>query len=140
MISKIFFDSNILLYSGDTKDPKKQTKAREIIKLASKQKNGVISTQVLQEFCSVEIKKFERDPLIIQKTIKNWQYDFDVILIRPDIIEDAIEVGAIYQFSFYDSLIISSALAARCSILMTEDMHHGQTIQGLTIINPFKEE
>lgn len=139
MTSKIFFDSNILLYSVDTKDPEKQEKARRVTKLASKQGNGVISTQVLQEYCSVDIKKFRREALIVKQLCRNWQNAFEVILIRPDIIEDAIEVNAIYQFSFYDSLIISSALAARCGVLMTEDMNHGQMIQGLTIVNPFKE-
>ena len=139
MTSKIFFDSNILLYAVDTRDPEKQATARGIIRLASQQKNGVISTQVLQEYAAVDIKKFRRDPLIVKQLFRDWQRSFEVILIRPDIVEDAIEVSAIYKFSFWDSLIISSALLARCSVLMTEDLHHGQVIQGLKIINPFKE-
>jgi len=139
MMTKIFFDTNILLYSVDTKDPKKQEQARRVTQLASKQENGVISTQVLQEYCSVDIKKFRRDFLTVKQLCREWQSCFEVILIRPGIIEDAIEVSGIYQFSFWDALIIAAALAANCTYLMTEDMHHGQTIQGLTIINPFKE-
>jgi predicted nucleic acid-binding protein len=139
MISKIFFDSNILLYSVDTKDPEKQEKARSVISQAGKQGNGVISTQVLQEYIAVDIKKFRRDYLIVKQLCREWQRSFEVILIRPDIIEDAIEVSSIYQFSFWDSLIVSSALAARCGILMTEDLQDGQVIQGLKIMNPFKK-
>ncbi|MBX9742288.1 MAG: PIN domain-containing protein [Chthoniobacterales bacterium] len=138
MISKVFFDSNILLYSVDTKDPKKQDQARRITRLANNQGNGVISTQVLQEYCAVDIKKFRRSSSIVKQLFREWQRSFEVILIRPDIIEDAIEVSTIYQFSFWDSLIVSSALAARCTVLITEDLNHGQTIQGLTIVNPFK--
>ncbi|MBX9578565.1 MAG: PIN domain-containing protein [Chthoniobacterales bacterium] len=139
MTSKIFFDANILIYSVDTRDPEKQEKARRVTRLANKQRNGVISTQVLQEYIAVDLKKFRRDSLIVKQLCREWQSCFEVILIRPNIIEDAIEVSAIHQFSFWDSLIISSALAARCGILMTEDLNHGQTIQGLTIVNPFKE-
>jgi len=139
MISKIFFDTNIVLYSVDSKNPEKQDKARKITRESSKQKSGVISTQVLQEYVAIDIKKFRRDPLIVKQLFKDWQRDFEVIIMRPNIIEDAIEIGIIYRLSFWNSLIVAAALAARCGILMTEDLHHGQTIQGLTILNPFKD-
>ncbi len=45
-----------------------------------------------------------------------------------------------YKFSYWDSLIVSSALKNNCKILYTEDMHHGLIVDGvLEIVNPFKE-
>ena len=137
-MSKIFFDTNIVIYSGDSRDLRKQIIAREITERSIQENNGVISTQVLQEYCSIEIKKFNRDPFLIRQSLKFWQR-FEVIAISPILIEEALEIGLIYQFSFWDSLMIAAALAAKCSQLMTEDLNHGQVIQGLKIINPFKE-
>ena len=138
MTDKIFFDTNILVYSGDPSDLHKQKIAQQVTEKSFQENSGFVSTQVLQEYCSIEIKKLRRDPLIIKRSLSAWQR-LEVINITPMIIDDALEIHLIFQFSFWDSLVISSALAARCGILMTEDMHHGQTIQGLTIVNPFKE-
>ena len=138
MTDKIFFDTNILVYSGDPSDLHKQKIAQQVTEKSFQENSGFVSTQVLQEYCSIEIKKLRRDPLIIKRSLSAWQR-LEVINITPMIIDDALEIHLIYQFSFWDSLVISSALAARCGILMTEDMHHGQTIQGLTIVNPFKK-
>ena len=52
--------------------------------------------------------------------------------------ERTLDVQARYQYGFYDSLIIASALSAGCDRLYSEDLHDGQIIEGLTIENPFK--
>ena len=135
-MSKIFFDTNILLYSGDSQDPIKQAKARKALALASEKGNGVISTQVLQEYYVVEVKKFKRDPLTIKQILKIWQ-QFEVITINPALIEEAIDISVLNKLSFWDSLIIAAAHFAKCTQLMTEDLHHGQVIRGLKIVNPF---
>ncbi|HLB33853.1 MAG TPA: PIN domain-containing protein [Chthoniobacterales bacterium] len=135
-MSKAFFDTNILLYSGDSQNPSKQNKAREILKESDHQGNGVISTQVLQEYYVIEVKKFKRDPLLIKQSLKIWQR-FEVVTITPSMIEDAVDISLVYQVSFWDSLIITAALLAKCNELITEDLQHGQIIRGLKIINPF---
>ncbi len=137
-MSKIFFDTNILLYSGDSQDPIKQAKARKVLTETSKSGNGFISTQVLQEYYVVEVKKFKRDPLAIKQILKIWR-QFEVVTIIPSIIEEAIDISILNKLSFWDSLIVAAALFANCTQLITEDLHHGQIIRGLKIINPFKE-
>jgi len=58
---------------------------------------------------------------------------------KPATVEQACRIADNYKFSFYDSLIVSAALACNCAILYSEDMHHGQLIEDrLKIINPFK--
>jgi predicted nucleic acid-binding protein len=50
----------------------------------------------------------------------------------------AIEIHFSYHFSFYDSLIIAAALQSNCATLYSEDLQHGQAIEGkLNIVNPF---
>jgi predicted nucleic acid-binding protein len=44
-----------------------------------------------------------------------------------------------HRLSFYDALIVASAIEADCHVLYSEDMQHGHTIGGLTIVNPFRE-
>ena len=100
----------------------------------------VISTQVLKEFTNVSLKK-----KLIKTTeeLKNHlikiQQSFIVMEITPGIIFDAIDLKDEYHYSFYDSLIIATAIENNCSTLLSEDLQHRQTIRKkLKIINPFK--
>lgn len=49
----------------------------------------------------------------------------------------ALDVRARYRYSFYDALIIGAALTAGCTRIYSEDLHNGQRIDGLVIVNPF---
>ena len=59
------------------------------------------------------------------------------IMPSQGLYERALDIHVRYRFSFYDALIIASALAAGCTRLYSEDLQHGQQIEGLTITNPF---
>ncbi len=50
----------------------------------------------------------------------------------------ALDVQARWRFSFYDSLIVASALQAGCHTLLSEDLQHGQKMEGLTVVDPFR--
>lgn len=64
---------------------------------------------------------------------------FEMTLISSKTIERALSIFVTYRYSYWDSLIIASALEANCSILYTEDLQDGQIVEGkLKIINPFK--
>ena len=56
----------------------------------------------------------------------------------PALYHRALDIQSRYRFSFYDSLIVAAALAAGCSRLLSEDLQHGQRVEGLTIVDPFK--
>ncbi|HYQ91954.1 MAG TPA: PIN domain-containing protein, partial [Candidatus Competibacteraceae bacterium] len=63
-----------------------------------------------------------------------WQ-----IVPSPALYRHGLDIQTRYGFSFYDALIVASALEAGCTCLYSEDMQHGQYLEGLTIENPFKE-
>jgi len=99
----------------------------------------VISTQVLQELFVVLTRRL-KPGLPIEKARKVIE-DFskiEVSLIEPEIILKAIDVFQKYKISFWDALIVSAAAKARCRVLFTEDLNHGQKIEGVKIVNPFR--
>jgi len=137
---KFFLDTNILVYSFDDRHILKQKCAQQLIEEALESGCGVISFQVIQEFLNLSSKKF-----LVPLSTKEQRLYLQKILIplceiysEPSLYDMAIDIRERYHFSFYDSLIISSALEARCKTLYSEDLQHGQQILDLKVVNPFK--
>ncbi|WP_066802988.1 PIN domain-containing protein [Moraxella oblonga] len=131
--SSYFIDSNILLYSiGD--DPYKKQISQSLLKNI----NVVISTQVLNEFCNVVFKKKLITPDELFLSVQGFSEVFKVMDISSDLVIKALNIKNRYQYSYWDSLIIATALKSGVTILYSEDMANGQIIDNqLTIVNPF---
>jgi predicted nucleic acid-binding protein len=129
-----FADTNVIIYSVSDDDDKRLL-ALKII--AAK---PVISTQVLTETANTLQRKLKFSPQDTQSILMRLIAECDVVAVLPRTVISAITVMERYRFSFYDSLIIATALEASCTTLYSEDMQHGQLIENkLLIINPFKE-
>lgn len=134
-----FLDTNIFVYAVDRSDGKKQATADGLIGRAIDRKNGVVSYQVVQEFLNVALKKFvvplthEQARLYIAAVFR------PLFAVQPSLglFSDALDIRSRYRFSWYDSLIVAAAVEAGCSVLYTEDLTHGQKINGVRIENPF---
>ena len=139
MKGNYFFDTNIFIYSFDLEDHSKREKAKELIKTALVEGQGYISIQVIQEFYNVATRKFKSpmDVLTAKDYLENVFAQFNIVHPDFNFISNGLDIAATTKYSFYDSLIISAALKSNCSILLTEDMHHGHKIQGLELRNPF---
>jgi len=137
MMSKIFIDTNILIYSMDRFNPEKQKLSRCKLKALDKDVKGVISTQVMQEFYVAATRKLHADPLIVKDIINSFG-KFETVLIQPEIIKEAIDCGIINRLSFWDALIVTAAESAHCEKLWTEDLNSGQVIRGVCIENPLQ--
>ncbi|WP_456392832.1 putative toxin-antitoxin system toxin component, PIN family [Persephonella sp.] len=139
MKDKIFIDTNIWLYAFMEQDYQKSHMARKIIDEAVEQ--VCLSTQVLNEICVNLLKKADYSEEEIKSLIKNMS---DVYEIYPIKVEDCLKSSEIrekFYISYWDSLIIASALNNGCSILYSEDLQHNQTIENkLKIINPFLKD
>lgn len=135
MNGNCFIDTNILVYCYTGDEPEKQQKALNIAHAT----DTFISTQVLTELSNTLKRKFKLDWQAIERVISEVSSDFNVLINKPETIENACQIADKYQYSFYDSLIISSALACNCQTLYSEDMQDGQIINNyLKILNPFK--
>ncbi|MCY3672390.1 MAG: PIN domain-containing protein [Alphaproteobacteria bacterium] len=127
----IFFDTNVLVYAQGPGI--KGDKARQALT-----DGGVISVQVVNEFANVLRRKFRLEWNIVAAAVADVRELFDSI--RPVDIETheaAIALAEAHGFSFYDSLIVASALQAGCETLLTEDLQAGRRIDSLVIVNPF---
>ena len=134
MKNRVFIDTNILVYLYSKTELQKKQIA---LKLLSS-KNITTSTQVIGEFVWVMYRKFgvEREKI---KIIGNRLLEkLEVVPINLKTVKKALNIFEVYKLSYWDSLIIASALEANCSILYTEDMQNGQIIENkLRIVNPF---
>lgn len=135
--TKVFFDSNILVYFADGADPKKQQIAEKLIKNAVINDNGVISTQSLQEFFAATTRKLLCTKEKAKEYVENFSNSFTVEQISVPLILKAIDISIKNQLSFWDSLILSAAIQTGCIICYSEDLSNGQIVDGVKVINPF---
>ena len=139
MTYKAFFDTNVLAYGFDKSIPEKQKIAQELVREWFPSRKMVISTQVLQELFVVLTRRLK--PGLPAEKARKIIEDFskiEISLIEPKTILKAIDISQKHKISFWDALIVNSALEAGCRVLFTEDLNHGQKIEGVKIVNPFR--
>lgn len=139
MTGKIFLDTNFFVYLFNKSESEKRYQCQQILLSANSSIQFSLSTQVLNEFATVMLNKFNMSAIVL-KGIMDDMYEYEVIETNVNIIRNAIDIKVLNQLSFWDSLIISAAKSANCSILITEDMNDGQLVEGVKIQNPFTWE
>lgn len=132
MSADSFLDTNILVYAHSQGDHRTAT-ARQLLL-----GGGAVGVQVLNEFASVARAKLRFTWAEVQQAIEH------IVTLcpnpRPLRIEThlhALKLSKRYGFSIWDSLILAAAMEAGCETLLTEDMQHGQVVEGVRIENPF---
>lgn len=134
MRDKYFLDSNVLIYAHNNLDSLKQDKAQKLIELSI----PTISTQVLNEFTNAFRKKFHVEWSVIRTLLSEISANTVLHANTLTTVLKATDIAERYGYSFYDSQIIAAAIETDCSILYSEDMQNGHSIDGkLTIVNPF---
>lgn len=136
MTERVFIDSNLLLYADDLDAGAKAARAQEILQDALTSATGVLSTQVLQEYFVNATRELGVDPAIARRKVELLAR-LDVVVVRVELVVDAIDLHRLHPISFWDALIVKAASAARCGRLLTEDLQHDQVIDGVRIQNPF---
>jgi predicted nucleic acid-binding protein len=132
MAGQVFFDSNVLIYAY-TQAAEKTDKARELLS-----GGGAVSVQALNETANTLHRRFLAGWPRIEQIIDS------ILAVCPnpkplslETHRSACRICERYQYSFYDGLILASAHEARCSILYSEGLQHGQAVEGVRIVNPF---
>ncbi len=129
---KPFLDTNILIYAFASNDPRSE-RAEGLLAAG-----GLISIQVLNEFVNVSRRKLRREWADIEDALSVLRTILDPpIPLTIDLHEAAISLARDHGFPFYDSLVIAAAIRAGCRVLYSEDMQDGQTVDGVTVHNPF---
>lgn len=141
MIDKVFVDTNILVYSRDASEVRKQAKAMEWMTRLWETRQGRLSFQVLQEFYVTVTEKLT--PGLAPQEARN---DVRSLLswnpVQPDgrVLDAAWLMQDRYRLSWWDALIVSSAQSADCSYLLSEDLQDDQEFGSLKVINPFRKD
>ncbi len=137
MSDKVFLDTNIIIYCYSQDESQKQQKAKECTEFGQ----VWISIQVLNETINVLRRKFSLDYSQISNVVQELTQQFEIAIVSITTIESSLRIAQRYQYSYFDSLIIASALEVGCTILYSEDLQSNQKINNqLTIINPFQAQ
>jgi len=142
MNDKVFIDTNVFVYAylenpKKKEDYDKHLKAKELLRSFTTDDIVFISTQVCNEYYSALLKN-KIDNSDIQSSLHSLIQMVNVAAISKDTVLQSFEIKNRYSFSYWDSLILSSALENGCTVIYSEDMQDGQLIDGvLRIVNPF---
>jgi len=137
-MSRIFLDTNFLVYSYDNDSPLKQRRAQELLDRFVQGTAGtaVISTQVLQELYNSLMKRLHNSPAQAKERLLEWT-EIDIVGISRAIVLAAADLHASDAISFWDALIVAAAKSAGCDELWTEDLQDGRLFGALKVRNPF---
>lgn len=136
--ARFFVDTNLFVYFRDSTEAKKQRLAADWVRYLAENRNGRTSAQVLNEFYVTVTQRLKpgmtrADAWEDVTALMVW----NPISIDLGVLHRAKEVQTRYQFSWWDSLVVASAINTQCDFLLTEDLSEGQTIDGVRVINPF---
>jgi len=136
MSGNVFLDTNIIVYLYSTSEPKKRNTSISIFQNYA----CVTSTQALNEFSNVFIKKYKMPNDSIKTSITNISKSCFVQHVTESTIFKALDLNGRYGYSYFDCLMIATALENNCDVLFSEDMRDNHIIENrVKIINPYKE-
>jgi predicted nucleic acid-binding protein len=133
-------DTNIFIYSFDVTAPEKQQQAKLWIEAALRTQRGVISTQVIQEFLNVALRKFAQ-PMSVSEAreyLRTVLFPMCQHFPSTQFYDRALLLKEETGFSYFDALILTAAAEIGCSTLLTEDLQNGRVVHGVKIMNPFQ--
>ena len=133
-----FVDTNMLIYAHDRSAGAKHQRAKDLLQNLWQHGNGCLSIQVLQEFY-VNITRKVAHPLTAEEATNLIEALSVWTVHQPDVddILAAIRLQTRFQLSFWDAMVVTSAIKLGCAALWSEDLSNGQTYASLRVVNPF---
>lgn len=140
MTSDCFIDTNIWVYAflASEEDSGKQSLALAFLRTVSANSRIVVSAQVINEFHWTLSRKYSiADPVILDKVENGIARLADIVPLDHATYRNSFHLRSTCRLSFWDSLIVASALHNGCATLYSEDLAHGMVIEkSLRIANP----
>ena len=137
MAEKYFVDTNILIYAHDRSTGVKHERARQLIEHLWTNRQGVLSTQVLQELC-VNLRRKVAKPVPVDEVrglIRDY-LSWEIVVNSPEAVIQALEIEARYKTSFWDALILQAAEQSGATVLYSEDLAAKQRYGTVQVVNP----
>jgi predicted nucleic acid-binding protein len=139
MADRSFIDTNVLIYAEASDAPLKQRAALALLKGLYEESQGVLSTQVLQEYCNVALKKLKLPAQYVRSQLDLYE-QFEIVQVTPAIIRVGLDLHQTRNLAYFDAIVFASAHASGCNVIWTEGMNAGEVVNGVTISNPFATE
>lgn len=130
-----FFDTNVLVYAFEPADATKQRVALDRIRSHVEDGDFTISTQVLQEFCAVVLRRGLLAADLALEAAERFAEDCRAT--TPQGVLRGVALAQRHRLSMWDGLIVQAALDAGCTRLLSEDLTHGQRFGALEVVDPF---
>ena len=139
--SREFVDANVLVYAFDSSAGSKQVIASQLVERLWNSGTGCLSVQVLQEFF-VTVTRKVATPLSADEAAERIRELTSWTVFTPTAADvlGAIDLHRQSQIAFWDAMIVQAAAQSTCDVLWTEDLTHGQLLQGVRVRNPFTTE
>jgi predicted nucleic acid-binding protein len=139
MTGPVFVDTNVLVYSRDSRVAAKQERAREWLGFLWESRKGRLSRQVLQEYYVTVTRKLKPglppdEARADVRALFHWLGPVDA----ASLIELSWDLQDRFSLSFWDALIVGAASNLGCRFLLTEDLSAGQDLDGVEVISPFE--
>lgn len=133
---RVSFDSNLLVYSVDRRDPVKQRRARQFLERAAPG-DCVLALQALAEFFHVVTRKCGAAPEEAGPIVDQFLLSYRTVASSSDSLRVAVRAVVDHRIAFWDAMLWSTLQAAGCEILFTEDFQDGRELGGVRFVNPF---
>ncbi|MGD1901626.1 MAG: PIN domain-containing protein [Geitlerinemataceae cyanobacterium] len=135
MSASIFLDTNIWIYAYEQSDETRPETSRQLI--ADNSDRIILSTQNLGEIYNTLTRKQILDRPQAADLIEQLIDIFEPVPIQASTVRQALAIQQQTQYSYWDSLIVATAIEYRCERLYSEDLQHDRRVENLTIVNPF---
>ncbi len=135
----IAIDTNVLAYAEGTNGAAMKNRALDLIERLPAD-SVVVPAQVLGELFNVLVRKAGRPPTVAREAILTWQDAHDVAPTSSAVMARAADLAADHRLGIWDAVILAASAEAGCRLLLSEDLQHGFTWSGVTVVNPFAEE
>lgn len=136
MTERAFIDTNVFVYAEDADAPEKRAVAQDVIQRLVAEERAVVSTQVLMEYVAAARRRLDLSLAECRQAVLLMSR-LDVVLIKSEHVLGALDLAGTYALSHWDALILKTASVSGCGVLVTEDLQHGQVIEGVRVENPF---
>jgi predicted nucleic acid-binding protein len=136
-----FVDTNILVYAHDTSAGGKQERARALVEQLWNTRDGCLSIQILQEFFVSVTRKIPKP--LETAAAKEIIADLSLWYVHVPEADDVLGAISLHQqtgISFWDAMMVRSAIEIGCEVIYSEDLNHGQRYDGARVENPFRDE
>lgn len=134
----VALDTNVLAYAEGAGDEARRARAVALLARLPEER-VVLPVQVLGELHRVLVTKLRQSPEEAREAALRWSDAFGARDSTWGAMQSAFDLAAAHGLAIWDSLILSVAAEQRCRVLLSEDLQHGFTWRGTTVVDPFRE-